>query len=172
MLGRYENFPEMRHAIFQFTNQTPKRELQQIMIKVLHRLNTTQRGLKFSSVKSVQNCNVRFDLGIADGLEFDYLDQDVMKFSLDFVSKAAHSMLDFICIVRYYKKISGRSYRPLRFDYYMMRFRFSGEGGNIEVYHEKGPRRFPIDDLVALIIRRVNRELAGSKRPKITVTQT
>jgi len=171
LLGRYENFPEMRHAIVRFTNQIPTTELQQILIKVLHRLNTTQRGLKFSSVKSVQNCNVRFDLGIADGLAFNYLDQEVMKLSLDSVSKAAHSILDVICIVRYYKKIGGRRYRPLRFDYYMMRFRFSEEGGNIGVYHEKGPRRFQIDDLVALIVRRVNKELAGSKRPKITVTQ-
>ena len=171
MLGRYENFPEMRHAIVQFANQMPTRELQQIIIKTLHRLNTTHRGFKFPSVKSVQNCNVRFDLGIADGLTFNYLDEEVMKLSLGSVSKAAHSTLDFICIVRYYKKTSGRRHRPLRFDYYMMRFRFIEEGGNIEVYHEKGTRRFPIDDLVALIVRRVNRELAESKRPKITVTQ-
>ena len=171
MLGRYENFPDMRHSIVHFLHQIPTRELQRIIIKALHRLNMRRRGYKFSSVKSVLNCNVRFDLGIADGLTFSYLDEEVVKLSLDYVSRAAHSTLDFICIVRYYKKIGRRRYRPLRFDYYMIRFKFLEEGGSIEVYHEKGTRRFPIDDLVALIIRRANTELAGSKRPKITVTQ-
>lgn len=169
MLGRYENFPEIRHGIVYFVHQLPTIELQQIMIKALYRLSRRQRGHKFSSVKSVLNCSVRFEFGIADGLTFNYIDEEVLKLSLDFVSRGVCSTLDFICIVRYYKKIGRRKYRPLRFDYYIIRFLFYERGGNIEVYHEKGTRRFPIDDLVALIIRRVNRELARSKQPRVTV---
>ena len=132
-------------------------------------MNLRRRSFKFSSVRSVSNCRVLFDFGIADGLTFNYLDEEMLKLSVDAVSKEAVSTLDFICIVRYYKTISRRRYKPLRFDYYIMRFRFYDGGGSIQIYHEKGTRRLPIDDLIGLIIRRVNRELVGSKQPKITV---
>lgn len=169
LLGRYENFPEIRHGIVRFLHNIQTRELQRSIIKALHELTLRRRSFKLSSVPSVSNCKVLFDFGIADSLTFNYLDEEVMKLSLEAVSREALSTLDFICIVRYYRRISTRRYKPLRFDYYIIRFGFYDGRGDIQVYHEKGTRRLPIDDLITLIIRRVNRELVGSKHPKITV---
>ena len=167
MFGEYDGFPEIRHRVVQFLYRVSKVRLQESVIKTLYRLNERRRGFRFSSIPSVLGCKVLFDFGIADGLTFNYLNEETVKLSLEIVSKRSLPTLDFLCIVRYYKRIGRRKYRPLRFDYYILRFQFYNGSGDIQIYHEKGIRRISIEDLIEFIIQKINEELARDKQPKI-----
>lgn len=168
MLGRYENFPEMYHGIIRFRYQVPTKKLQEIVLHVLYELNNEGKGFNLPSIHAVSDCKVNFDFGIADGMTFSYLEKETLTACSEIVQKDELPVLDFICIVRYYKK-DGRDRRPLKFDYYLLRFLFYDETVEFQIFHERGTRRLSIEDLLKIIFNRFEKELTENELPKITV---
>ena len=85
---------------------------------------------------SRNNIKVELETGIANGLAFDYIEDEVLDRVVKQASQQAFSMLDFFCVARYYL-VDEKSLRALRFDYYMLRFRFGEREMELRVYHEK-----------------------------------
>ena len=65
-------------------------------------------------------------------------------------------------VVRYYT-VDKKKRSPLRFDYHMLRFSFNEKEIELQVYHERGTRRLPIDELINFLTKKINRELAKKK---------
>jgi len=170
LLGKFENFPETYHGLVRFRHQISPRKLQEALIKALHDLS--REAAYLSTIHAVSDCRVEFDFGIADGLIFNYLDCEMLSTALGTVSKHEVPILDFLGVVRYYKKGSGKKLRPLKFDYYLFRFLSYDESVDFQIFHERGTRRLPIEDLSSIIIRRVNKGLVEEGLPKISVEQT
>ena len=61
-------------------------------------------------------------------------------------------------VARYYVSRDGRD-RPLRFDYYMLRFLFGHGSVELRVFHEKGTRRLSIEDLVDLLYKGLSKRI-------------
>jgi len=171
LLGRYENFPEMYHGVIRFHHQTSEKKLQEFIIKALHDLGQ-EGGFDFPTIHAVSDCEVEFDFGIADGAIFNYLDRETLTTSVKTISEYALPVLDFLGVVRYYKKGSTRDRRPLKFDYYFLRFLFHDGSVDFQIFHERGTRRLSMEDLSAIIIKRVDRELSEVGLPKVTVEET
>jgi len=167
LLGRFENFPEIYHGIVQLRHQSPSKKLQEIILQALHNLSREEE-LDLSSIHAVSNCKVNLDFGIADGGTFNYLDKEILSASLETVSRQALPMLDFLCIARYYKR-DGAGHRPLKFDYYLLRFLFYDGNLDFQIFHERGIRRLSTEDLSTVIIDRVEKELLENGLQKITV---
>jgi len=161
LFGVYENFPEMHHSVARFSHKTPTRELQTVLVQCLHRLNESKERLDIPEF-SRHKVSIEIDFGIADGLAFNYLDKEILKNYQSLSSQQTFTVLDFLCIVRYYA--GGKRRRsPLRFDYHMLRFLF-GEGEvELRVFHEKGTRRLSMEDLVTFLAEKINQALAGRK---------
>jgi len=168
LLGRFENFPEIYHGIVQLRHQSPSKKLQEIILQALHNL-TREDGFVFPSIQAVSDCKVNFDFGIADGATFNYLKGEMLNASLETVLKDALPVLDFICVVRYYRKDGRGCYKPLKFDYYLLRFLFHDENVDFQIFHERGTRRLSIEDLSTTIINMVDEGLSENGLPKITV---
>jgi len=161
LFGIYENFPEMYHGIARFYCKTLTNELQRALLNCLCDMNRNEEELDLPEFGR-DNIDVEVDFGIADGLTFNYLDKETLKHCQQMLGVQSFSVLDFLCIVRYYAIENDRR-KPLRFDYHMLRFLFSEKEVELRVYHEKGTRRLSIEDLITLLTTKVNQILAKKK---------
>ena len=163
MKGVYEGFPDVIHRVALFSYKIPTRSLQKMLILLFYRMNTTEKSLDTPFLAS-HDLEVIFEIGIADGLEFSFLDDEEKDEWLSLLEKEAFETLDFLCIIRYYVSRRGRKV-PLKFDYYMLRFVFKPEIMEVAVYHERGIRRLTTRDLIMVIIEQINSELRKEKKP-------
>jgi hypothetical protein len=160
MLGFYTNFPQTLHRTSDFLKSTSTRRAQQVLIETMFRLNSETFRVEEVSIPSLHDCSVIFEFGIADGNDFNYVDAEEKTILLKTVNKKPLKIMDFVCIIRYYKTEHGKK-AHLRFDYYMVRFRFN-ENVEIQVSHEKGPMHVSPEDLVEFVTGRINK--ASPKR--------
>lgn len=155
MFGIYDFFPENLHGIARFSYHASIRKLQGILIYTLHQLNQcTENPLDFAHF----NMELILEFGIADGITFNYLDRQMLKHCLERFRGQTFSTLDFFCVARYHIA-EGEKRKPLRFDYYILRFLFYEKEIELQVFHEKGTQRLSIEDLIMLLMKNINQEL-------------
>ena len=160
MLGRYENFPEIIHGVARLTCESPLRMVQQTILSVLHKLNRETCGLRAITPHLFQECEVSFELGAAEDFDFNFLDnKELDRFERRILEKEL-STLDFFFVVRYHVLNDEGKRVPLKFDYHMLRFMFQEKSIELRICHERGPQRVPLEDLVTLIVKRINEELS------------
>lgn len=156
-LGVYVNFPDKCHYAVRFEIKAPTRDVQEALLNTLHRLNG-RKVIGDLVIFIGSNVNVILEFGVANGLIFDYLNEDTFKILLKAVGKRDLRILDFFCVVRYYV-LRGKSRRALRFDYYLLRFLFHDGGIEAQVFHERGMQRISAEDLLSLIMDNVFKHL-------------
>jgi hypothetical protein len=159
MLGFYENFPVNIHRTDNFTSLLSSKKLQQRLIQVLHKVNRETFSFEEVAYPTVPECTIIFEAGLADAKSFNYVDEEETKRVLTALRKATFQTMDFFCAVRYYKS-AGEKKTPLKFDYYLMRFVFSKNSVEIQVFHERGPRYISPEDIVAFLVNEINKTSA------------
>jgi len=155
MLGFYENFPVNVHMIMQLTTSVSAKKLQQAIVQALYRLNSENLSLEAIANPSISECTVIFEFGIAEGKTFNYLDYEETQKVLEKIGETSMKVMDFFSAIRYYKWKEGKS-KPLKFDYYMIRLTFNANLVNVYVFHERGPRHISPEEIINLIVARVN----------------
>ena len=155
MLGFYEGFPVNAHKIARFATLISNKKLQQALVQTVQKLNGEKSSLEEVTEPSIPACIVIFEFGIAEGDTFSYLDLAETQKVLEKIRKAPLHVMDFFCAIRYYKKQNGNK-TPLKFDYYMLRLSFNTGLLEINVFHERGPRHMLPEDIVNLIVNKVN----------------
>lgn len=161
MFGTYDNFPEIHQGTARFSHATSAKKLQTTLIQSLYRINRNNDGPNLPEFTQY-NIEVELELGIADGLTFNYIDKETSRDCQERIRGNPFPTLDFLCIVRYYA-VQKKRRSPLRFDYHMLRFLFIENEVELQVYHERGTCRLPIDELVHFLAERINRGLARKK---------
>lgn len=156
MLGFYENFPINVQKAVRLTTTVSNKTLQKTLVQCLEKLNGENLRLEEVTSPSASDRTVIFEFGIADGDTFNYLDLEEKQKVLGEIRRAPLRIMDFFCAIRYYKERDGKR-SPLKFDYYMLRLIFNTGSVEALIFHERGPRHVPPEDLVNLIIERVNK---------------
>jgi hypothetical protein len=159
LLGCYENFPKNIHNTSLFQYQDSTKGLQQAILCAFHRLNNETIDIGTVTPYLKQNCKVGFEFGVADGLDFNFLDQNELALCMKSVTENGLQVLDFFFAVRYHI-IKNNKLVPLRFDYHVLRFVFQEGGLELQIRHEKGTQRVPLDDLTEFLIKQINAELS------------
>lgn len=155
MLGVYESFPENVNKTVLFASPISSKRLQQAVTEIFQKLNTISLRLEDVSTPSVPECSVIFEFGIAETQNFTYLDVEEKERLLKKMHEKTFQTMDFLCVIRYYRMQNGKK-TPLKFDYYMLRFRFSKGLMEMQVYHEKGSMHVSPEELVDLVRERIN----------------
>lgn len=155
MLGFYENFPINVQKVMRFATTVSTKTLQRVLIQCLEKLNGENLRLEDVTSPSASDCTVVFEFGIADGETFNYLDAEETRKVLGEIHRAPLRIMDFFCAIRYYRERDGKR-SPLKFDYYMLRLIFNADSVEALIFHERGPRHVPPEDLISMIIERVN----------------
>ncbi|PVX23643.1 MAG: hypothetical protein CW691_10010 [Candidatus Bathyarchaeum sp.] len=160
MLGRYENFPENIHGVTIFHHQNPTKSLQQAIFCTFHRLNSELFDLGTVTPYLKQKSEVGFEFGVADGIDFNFLDQNELDNALRTVNETELETLDFFFAVRYHLIRDNGKRVPLRFDYHVLRFFFQEDVLEVRIRHEKGTQRVPLDELISFLVKQINVELS------------
>jgi hypothetical protein len=155
MLGLYENFPQNIHRKETFQTSISSKKLQQTLVETLFKLNIETLSLEEFSAPSVPGCKVIFEVGVAEGNDFSYLNNEERERLLGAIKKKPLQIMDFLCVIRYHKAQEEKKSR-MRFDYYMLRFVFTENVTEILVSHERGVRHTSPEDLTGLVVSRVN----------------
>lgn len=161
MLGFYANFPQNIHKAETFSTSISGKKLQQVLVETLYRLNSETLSLEEVVSPSVSGCRVILEVGVAEDNDFNYLDTEERERLLETIYKKPFQVMDFLCVIRYYKMQEEKKTR-MRFDHYMLRLVFGENIIEIQVFHEKGIRHTSPDDIVKLVANRIN--AAFSKR--------
>ena len=172
LLGQYENFPENVHSTNRFTHENiAVTALQQTILQALHKINGENCGLTDVTLFPSQECQVSFEIGVAEGITFNYVDSRELERIEKNIGESELPLLDFLCVVRYHV-VKQRKRAALKFDYYLVRFRFQGETLELKVFHERGPRRTSPRELLNFLVKRVNRALQRSRLRPLTARET
>jgi hypothetical protein len=155
MFGFYGTFPQNVHRIEHFVTPISSRRLQQTLIQLLHELNKKTLRLEDVGTPSITDCDTVFEFGIAEDNGFNYLDDEETTQALKIIQKSPLQILDFLCAVRYYR-IVNETRKPLKFDYYMLRFTFNPKFLELQLFHERGPMRILPEELVDFVIKKIN----------------
>lgn len=160
MLGHYEDFPENIHGIARFTYRASLRKVQQATVKVLYRLNRRKCRLEEITYPSTPRCEVGFEFGIGEERTFVFLDENELSLLEDEIERNALIFLDFFCALQYHTFDKSRKRAPLKFDYYLLRFAFDRNHLEFMVFHERGPQRVHVEDLIGFLTENIKKELA------------
>lgn len=155
MLGFYNNFPRSVHKIVPFVTSISEKTLQKALIETFCKLNNGTFSLEEVATPSIPQCTVIFEFGVAEGDDFNYLDEEERSRLLKVIGKKPFSTMDFLCVIRYYKLRNGIK-TPLKFDYYMLRFSFNKKTAQMRVFHEKGLMYVSHKDLPYFIADKIN----------------
>jgi len=160
LLGHYENFPKNIHSIALFQYQDSEKSLQQAIFCVFHRLNHETFDLDVITPYLKQKTKVGFEFGVADGFDFNFLDQNELDLCLRYVAEKELQTLDFFFAIRYHIVRNGNKRVPLNFDYHVLRFTFQESGLKLQIRHERGTQHVMLDDLTDFIAKQINAELS------------
>lgn len=164
MLGQYEKFPQIVHGIGSFTYKFSAGALQEVILQVFRGLNRETYDLgDITHLPSSSQCKVSFEVGIAEDISFNFLDDEELERFQKSVQKNALQFLDFFCIVRYHALKAGGKQVPLKFDHYFLRFIFYQRDLEMRIAHERGTQRIPSEDFINFAIKQVNNELTERK---------
>jgi len=160
LLGCYSNFPKNIHGISSFQYFDSAKGLQQAILCAFFRLNSESVDLGTVNPYLKQNCVVSFEFGVADGFDFNFLDQNELTRCLTGVDENELQTLDFFFAVRYHLVRDDGKRVPLKFDYLVLRFLFQEGGLELQIRHEKGPQRVQSEDLTEFLVKQINFELS------------
>ena len=163
MLGRYENFPEVIHGVARFTFKSPVKKVQQAILRALQQLNQEVCGLNAVTSHSLLDIEVSFEVGVAEDVDFNYLDTEELDRFQKSIAEKELSILDFFCVVRYHVVNDKRKRVPLKFDYHLLRFIFQENSMELQICHERGTQRVPLEDLIIFTTKRINEELSQKR---------
>jgi len=164
LLGQYEKFPQIVHGIGRFTYKFPVGALQQAVLQIFHRLNKETYDLSdITHLSSSLQCKVSFEVGIAEDISFNFLDDEELERFQKSVQKDTLQFLDFFCVARYHVVKTGGKQVPLKFDHYFLRFIFYQRDLELRIVHERGTQRIHLEDFCDFVIKQINNDLAKKK---------
>ncbi|RLI22596.1 hypothetical protein DRO54_00700 [Candidatus Bathyarchaeota archaeon] len=152
MLGRFENFPIFVHKEKKFRINASMENFQKKILESLYKLNGKEISPKQILDGTDAGLKLIFEIGLAEGLNFNYLDNLELERCLNFLKNGVFNVLDFFVVNRYYR-VDGDKRKPLRFDYQLLRLEFLEKTLVVRVYHEKGPRRIQLEDLIDFLAK-------------------
>lgn len=159
MLGVFDNFPTNVHRITLFSSTTPMKKLQQVLVNIFHKLNSTSLRLEDVSIPSIPECKIIFEFGIADAQDFTFLDGEETAKLLEKTNEKSFQTMDFLCVLRYHRT-RGEKRTSLKLDHYFLRFTFGRGLVEIQVYHEKGAMHVSPEEIIDFISEKINQNFS------------
>jgi hypothetical protein len=177
MLGKYDRFPTtILHCSALLTHKNPIIKLQLLLIRSLRALNDkiTKYSISFADYLRKFEGEISFEVGVAEGIYFNYLDdEEVMRLSELLSKHGVFSSLDIILIIRYHY-IQGKKRIPLRADRYLLRFILHTSRIELYLFHEGGIMRITPEEVLAFVVDHVNHfiELEGLEKLHLEYIKT
>jgi len=168
LLGRYENFPQIIHAVARVTFFCSTPHLQQTVLEVAYQLNHDVCTARDFTPLLTSKCEVSFEFGIAEDATFNYLDREELERSQKQIEIGPLPLIDLLSVIRYRTLTAKGRRSSLKSDYNMLRFAFSRRTMQLSVSHERGSQRISPEDLITFLTHKINSKL-GNEAQKVPV---
>jgi len=162
MIGLSDKFPEKIHRIERCETTFPVKKVQKELILSLVKFNSKTLSFEEITYPTIPNCKIIFETGLAEAKNYNYIDDDEKKRFLKVLRTETFKLLDLFVAIRYYRTNKEKS-TPLNFDYYLIRINFEKKLIEFKVFHERGPRYISPEDLVAVFINEINKNVIKKK---------
>lgn len=173
LLGKFTNFPTATHGTARVTYNDHPAEIQRSVVQALSKLNGLRETIPISLPSMAGTCKGRvgFEVGIAEGTYFNYLDDHMTnKLCAPTTLRELYSVLDFLIIVTYHYSLHGKNV-PLNFDYHQLRFIFRDNEFEMRLFHCKGTRRMPLDEFINRILDSISLEMKQQSLKPLTIEE-
>lgn len=169
MLGRYENFPQIIHAVARVTFLCSTPHLQQAVLEVAYQLNHDACNARDFAPLLTSKYEVSFEFGIAEDMTFNYLDREELERSQKQIETRPLPRIDMLSVIRYCTLNDTGRRSSLKSDYNMLRFAFSRRIMQLSISHERGNQRMSPEDFITFLIRKINSRLANEAQKVLLV---
>jgi len=159
-LGIYPSFPTLIHGDAMLTYDVNVTVLQECVVQAISNMNME----KIETTLSVADRfgyfpgETRFEVRIAEGSSFRSLNHAMKRRILEYLrSRGEFSTFDYSLTIRY--RIKDDMRHSLHCDKYVVRHLFFEDQMEIQLFHEKGIRRLNPDEVITMLVKRINDEL-------------
>lgn len=170
-LGIFTNFPTIVHGIGEAFHNDQMYEIQHATITALKELNNHREPypLSVSSKNGTYIGTLGYEIGVADDLFFIYLDDETVQRLCKLLNpRRNYRLLDFLIIVTYHYTQKEKII-ALNFDYFHLRLIFNNKRIEGRLFHNKGTRRIPIDEMLNRIFDQIRKSMRRSSLGILTV---
>jgi len=165
-LGIYQSFPTLIHGDAILTHDVNVTVLQECVVQAISRMNME----KIETTLSVADRSgyflgeTRFEVRIAEGSNFRRLSSHMKRRIIEYLrTRGGFSTFDYSLTIRY--RIKDDMRHSLHCDKYIVRNLFLEDQMEIQLVHEKGIRRLNPDEVITMLVKRINCELGkGNER--------
>lgn len=170
-LGVFTNFPTIVHGIGEAFHNDPLYKIQQATITALKELNNYREPypLSVSGKSGTYIGTLGFEIGVADDIFFNYLDDETVQRLCKLLNpRRNYRLLDFLIIVTYHYTQQKKRI-ALNFDHFHLRLIFTKRRMEGRLFHNKGTRRIPIDEMLNRIFDQIRKSMIRSSLGSLTV---
>jgi hypothetical protein len=170
-LGIFTNFPTIVHGTGEAFHKDPLHKVQRATILALKELNNYRERypLSVSGQSGTYIGTLGFEIGIADDLFFNYLDDEtVQKLCKPLHPRRKYHLLDFLIIVTYHYTQQKKRI-ALNFDHFHLRLLFDKRRVEGRLFHNKGTRRISLDEVLNRVFNQISKNMMQSSLGTLTV---
>lgn len=172
MYGKFDNFPETIQAWVVITHSSPIHELQSVLVDSIWHLNRSCEEAVEHFSKSSRPVKVRYAVGVADGVYFNFLDEEELGKLRGLLEQRPYKVLDLLLRISYhYTRPDGRR-MPLKSDLQYLRFTFEAPGSfEVRIHHLRGSGWMPLDAVVRRFVDKLNEEAKRRSLPPLSISR-
>ena len=155
--GFYLDFPDVGHLVRRVEHQYSDIGFRKRIGQALIKINDFEDLINTSSAGTGQNISVNrtIDIGVANGFEFFFLDENESVQLNEGITKKELKFLDLVIFIHYrYLSKNSKRVASLRFDQFFLRIGFKGPV--FTFFHVKGLLRTSPQELMQLILDAVH----------------
>lgn len=160
-LGEFTNFSKINHGSARAKYDENIEKVQRSVTTALCKLNDCRMEypISVSGREGTYKGEVGFEVGIAEGTYFNYLDNKMLlKLNKSISQGNLLPLLDFLIIVTYSYDRNNKNIH-LNFDHYQLRLIFHDKDLEMHLFHSKGIRRMLLDEFIDKIFKDINKEM-------------
>jgi len=169
-LGIYSSFPALIHGDAILTHNVNTAVLQECVVQAISRMNLEkiETALTVADRSGYFPGESKFEVRIAEGSSFRRLNSRMKRRIAQYLrARGELSTFDYSLTIRY--KIKDGMRHSLHCDKYVVRHLFFENQMEIQLFHEKGIRRLNPDEVITLLVKRINDELGKGKQSQLKI---
>jgi len=169
-LGVYPSFPTLIHGDVILTHDVNLSVLQECVVQAIVNMNVekVETALSVADRSGYFLGETRFEVRIAEGLSSRSLNLRMKKRIIEYLrARGGFSTFDYSLTIRY--RIKDDMRHSLHCDKYLVRHLFFEDQMEIQLFHEKGIRRLNPDEVITMLVKRINDELGKRSERQLKI---
>ena len=169
-LGIYSSFPAIIHGDAILTYDVNVKVLQECIVQAISKIHMEKIETTLSAAdrSGYFPGETRFEVRIAEGSSFRSLNPSMKRRIIEHLkSRGEFSTFDYSLTIRY--RIKDDMRHSLHCDKYLVRHLFFEDQMEIQLFHEKGIRRLNPDEVITMLVKRINEELGRRNERELKI---